>query len=418
MADGVERAKRPGRIRTFVSGVRDQVIRPSDVEFVDGLRARGIQDVATVPCSITKGMDGYWQQLAADGKINYWPMVNEHSLVGVTSGVFLATGRLALAHMQNSGLTNAGDGFISWARVYRVPTLALVTWRGNDLKDDSEPHQEIGNKTLELTKAITDEKSVFGKRGGRGIFRKLDHAIGWANRGNQSILRLSPDAFTETYELKPPEDIEYDLPILEEREEEIRATKGSPRHLVFSKERVSRIEAMQDIVRRYPDAAIIFSNGYNARAAQAYVDRVGNLYNAGYMGGCLAIGWGMAVSNPNIKVVVVDGDQNAQMGKMTEILDNHYPDNLFWEVLDNGYGTSVGVARSNRLPHWYYNLARVIRTIPDEPKGPKKFNEPRVGARGAYFSSLDARALAREIGSLPAHMNRFRNWVDSQTGQK
>lgn len=35
--------------------------------------------------------------------MNYWKMVNEHSLVGVTSGVYFGTGELALAHMQNSG---------------------------------------------------------------------------------------------------------------------------------------------------------------------------------------------------------------------------------------------------------------------------------------------------------------------------
>lgn len=403
------------RISRLVTGARERFGRPTDVQLVDGLLDRGIRHVVTVPCSITDTVDAIWTDYSRAGEISYWRMVNEHSLGGVANGVYLGTGEIALAHLQNSGVGNAADAFISFAAVYRIPTLALVTWRGNDLKDDSEPHQEIGRRTNSLTRDIADRKSVFGERGGRGILRQLDHALDWASTGNVSILRLSPDAFKKTYPLELKPSLEPDIPTILERYEEIRAEKGYPYDRVRATPRVSRVEIIQDIIQRHPTAAIIFSNGFTARDAQQNTDRIGNLYNAGYMGGGLALGWGMAKANPNVEVVVVDGDQNAQMGKMHEVLANDYPANLAWEILDNGFGTSVGVSESNPLPWWYYDLARITRIIPDEPG---KFRAPRVGARGVYFDSTEAMALAKEIGPLPAHLQRFRNWVASQAGKK
>lgn len=404
-----------GKINRLVTGARERFGRPTDVQLVNGILDRGIKHVVSVPCSITATADAIWTDYARAGKMSYWKMVNEHSLGGVANGVYLGTGELALGHMQNSGVGNAADAFISFAAVFRVPTLAFVTWRGNDLKDDSEPHQEIGRRTSSLTRDIADRKGVFGERGGRGILREIDKAIEWARAGNVSILRLSPDAFKKTYPLELKPSLESDIPTVREQHEEIRAEKGHPYDLVRATPRISRVEAIQDIISRHPGAAIIFSNGFTARDAQQNADRVGNLYNAGYMGGGLALGWGMAKSNPYIGVVVVDGDQNAQMGKMHEVLANAYPANLSWEILDNGFGTSVGVSESNPLPWWYYDLAHVIRTIPDEPG---MFKAPRVGARGVYFDSTEAMAMALEIGSLPAHMQRFRNWVASQARQK
>lgn len=407
-----------GRVRRFAGTIKDRLVRPTDVQLADALLDRGIRHVASVPCSITASVDAIWRDYSRAWKMNYWRMVNEHSLGGVVAGVYLGTGEMALAHMQNSGVGNAADAFISFAAVFKVPTLALVTWRGNDLKDNSEPHQEIGRRTTRLTRVITDRGGSFGERGGRGILRQIDKALDWARAGNVSIIRLSPDAFKPTYPLELKPSIEPDIPTLREKHEEMRTGKGLSVEFVRGRQRISRVEAIQDIIFRHPDAAIIFSNGFTSRDAQAHTDRIGNLYNPGYMGGGLALGWGMAMSNPDIEVVVVDGDQNAQMGKMTEVLANNYPPNLHWEILDNGFGVSVGVAESNPLPWWYYDLARVTRTIPDEPTGPKKFNAPRVGARGVYFDSTEAMTLAQEIGPLPAHMQRFRNWVDSQTRRK
>ena len=389
---------------------RERLTTPTDLQLVQRIQEDGINTVVTVPCSITQTIDPIWNAKSRAGEMNYWKMVNEHSLVGVTSGVWFGTGELALAHMQNSGIGNALDGFVSFAGVYKIPTLAVVTWRGNDERDDSEPHQEIGRRTSRLTRDVVDNKSIFGDRRGRVILRKIDEAVDWAKQGNQSILRLSPDAFKKTYpmEILPTVQVLDPSPI-DRRLEQIRAEKGDSMDSVFARERVSRTEAIRGIIQNHETSAIIFSNGFTAREAQDKNDRLGNFYNAGYMGGGLAIGWGLAKSNPNIDVIVVDGDQNAEMGKMTEVLANDYPDNLHWTILDNGFGVSVGVSESQALPWWYYDLAQVIRTVPDQPG---EFKSPRVGGRGAYFDMDEIKLLADRVGPLPIQAERFRHWVD------
>ncbi|MDP3973254.1 MAG: thiamine pyrophosphate-binding protein [Candidatus Daviesbacteria bacterium] len=390
---------------------RERLITPTDVQLVQRFLDSGIKNVVTVPCSITQTIDPIWSAKASAGEMNYWKMVNEHSLVGVTSGVYFGTGELALAHMQNSGIGNALDGFVSYAGVYKIPTLTIVTWRGNDAKDDSEPHQEIGRRTNRLTRDVVDRKSIFGERNGRGILRQVDEAVLRAREGNPCILRLSPDAFKKTYPMTLPEIVETDFLHIDHRIEELSAGKGDTMDSVFKRERISRAEAVQGITKD-EERAVILSNGFTAREAQEKADRLGNFYNAGYMGGGLAIGWGMAKSNPDIKVVVVDGDQNAEMGKMTEILANDYPGNLEWYILDNGFGTSVGVSESVPLPWWYYDLAHVIRTVPDKPG---EFKSPRVGGRGSYFDLQEAQEMADRIGPLPVHANRFRHWVEMKS---
>lgn len=392
---------------------RDRIITPTDRQIVARFSERGIKTVVTVPCSITATLDAQWQDMSDRGEIRLIRAVSENALVGIASGAWLGNGEIALAHMQNSGFTNSADGLLSFAGVYGIPVLEVVTWRGSDQTDDSEPHQAIGKKTGGITREIAGSKNIFGDRLGRGILRAIDKAVDHAEEGGLSIIRLSPQAFKKTYPMSTPSIIEEDVDEYEERYERIKAEKGSLRREVLKGDRISRAEAMQEIARKHPDAVIIFSNGYNARGGQAQADRLGNFYNAGYMGGASAIALGLASVNPYMEVVWVDGDQNAEMGWVKDNLAADYPANLHGYILDNGIGASVGVSRSIPLAPWYYDLAHVIRTIPDGLPG--EFMDRRVGAHGKYFETTEAKLLAEAIGPLPAHTIRFRHWVDQQT---
>ena len=82
-----------------------------------------------------------------------------------------------------------------------------------------------------------------------------------------------------------------------------------------------------------------------------------------------------------------------------------YPDNLYWFILNNGTGESVGTSRSLPLAPWFYDLARVIQTRNDPPGS---FRYPRVNNSGLKFESDEARALTAEIGNLPAQAHLAR----------
>lgn len=390
--------------------------KPTDVEIVTTLRNKGFVDYAQVGCSITDTISSLWERMASNHYINLTTTTHEHNLPPIAAGIFFGTGRRALIHMQNSGLTNAGDGITSLASPYKIPMLVIVTWRGSNEQDDSEPHQEIGRRTGRLTRDILDSKHVYGTQKGKGFMKKLEKAADAVNTGEIAMLRLSPDAFQKTHVLSLPDEGEiFSLSNLRKQlriMQQIAERKGLASSPIPTDIKLSRDEALKAIVENHPDAAILFSNGYTARAAQEVVDRLGNFYNTGNMGGTLAIAWALARSNPDIEVVVVDGDQNAQMSHMKDHLKTEYPDNLHWYILDNGIGASVGTIRSTPLNPDHYQLARVIPTIPDAPGS---FKYPRVNARGAYFESDSVRKMAEEIGPLPTHAIRFRQWVKEQT---
>lgn len=395
--------------------IRDRVVIPTDRELNGRLRGRGIDSISAVACSVTATMHAEWQDRADVGQLKFTPTSHEHSLAGLAAGYYLATGRLALIAMQNSGLPNAMDGLISHAAVNRIPVLALVTWRGDSPEDDSEPHQEIGRRTVSLTNDAVDSGNVFGDRLGRGILRALDKAIDNAENGSVSILRLSPRAFKKTYTLSAKEIEPEGQDALEQRMAQIKAEKGSDRREVLKQGKISREEAIQEVRRLYPNAAIFFANGYNARAGQEVDNRQGDYYMTGYMGGAMANGWAYARES-GLETVVVDGDQNAQMSCMKDNLTAEYPPNLHWVIMDNGMGASVGVARSIPLAPSYYDLARVIRTIPDGLPG--EFQHPRVKAKGDYFETDEGRRLAQELGGpLPAMTVMFRMWTEQQKQQ-
>ena len=58
--------------------------------------------------------------------------VNEGSAVALAIGNYLASGKMGLVYLQNSGLGNALNPLISIAdkRVYSIPMLLLIGWRG------------------------------------------------------------------------------------------------------------------------------------------------------------------------------------------------------------------------------------------------------------------------------------------------
>jgi len=393
--------------------VRDRLSRPTDAEILDRFQQQGINTLVSVPCSITATFQDLAAKRSQEGNMKLIRTTHEGNLIGLSAGIHLATGEIPLIHTQNSGLPNAGDGFISFARVYKIPTLGIVTWRGNSEKDDSEPHQEIGKSTAKLTRAIIQD-NIHGDRWGRGILNAVDDAIDEAKRGEIAIVRLAKEAFTPIHSPELPQREEvYSLAKIRKYRETAKV-KGTPFEKLEKRyqSRVPRDEAIEAIVSENPDAAILFSNGYTSRAAQAVADRLGNFYNVGYMGGTLALGIGMATSNPDIEVIVVDGDQNAQMSTAKDHLFDNYPPNLRWMILDNGIGASVGTAESLPLAPWYYNLAHVIPTTPDEYG---EFTHPRVRGIGVYFDTDEAREMAKLIGPLPAHTQRFMQWVQQQT---
>ncbi len=77
---------------------------------------------------------------------------NEGAAVGLAAGHYLATGNPALVYMQNSGIGNAVNPICSLVneKVYAIPVLFLVGWRGEPGVHDEPQHVYQGEITKEL----------------------------------------------------------------------------------------------------------------------------------------------------------------------------------------------------------------------------------------------------------------------------
>lgn len=408
--EALEGAKR------VVERSREFLQKPTEVQVFDRYRKNGIKTVVGVPCSITDTMLQYASQLNDQEAINLIMTTNEHNLGPIAMGIYLTSGEISLMHMQNSGMTNAGDAFISMMdeEVYGIPGEVLVTWRGANERDDSEPHQAIGRRMERLASAIYSPdgkgKNIFGSKWGGRILSSIDRAHEVAQNGGIGVVLLSPDAFTKSVKLQLPPRGEFDIAAKEQREREIYETKGNLSNPIMQEEDISRDEMIARVRREHPNAIIFWSNGYMARAAESVSGSELDFPNVGGMGTTLAIGWGAAKANPNLEVVVVDGDQNAQMSNMTQDhLPANYPENLYYYIADNGIGASVGTSKSLELNLSHYKIARVVRTIPDDPGS---FKYVRVG-KGKYDDDQDY--LESQIGPLRYMTKRFMTAAQRQT---
>ena len=103
-------------------------------------------------------------------------------------------------------------------------------------------------------------------------------------------------------------------------------------------------EAMERIIGALKgDELVVSANGMISRELFAVKDTANNFYMLGSMGLASSIGLGLALSVPDRKIVVLDGDGNLlmNMGSLATIA-NLSPKNLVHIVLDNGSYASTG----------------------------------------------------------------------------
>lgn len=374
---------------------------PSDKEIIDLFIERGIDTVCMVADSVFASMDQYITDLESEGKMNRWVVPSERSIPAVAAGRWLATGKLTIMSMQNSGFTNAMDYLRTVMAVHRIPGIVLSSWRGFDsILDNSEPHILIGDLTDMDNRNTMGNDHVFGYRSGANMLEEVNRAIEDSLAGNLSCIRVSPPGFRKEYPLRKPE--ENAIPRVDRRYYDwIRDSKGKSRDLVESIAPISREEALIQIHNQMKnlDPFYIIGNGFNPRAMQALRLTENTFENAGGMGSSLAIAWGAAKSNPDQIFVAIEGDQNAVMNEMEKVLVYDYPENLYWFILNNGTGESVGPSKSIPLSPWHYELANVIETT---CIAPGSFHYRRIDDSGLKFDSEESKALAAEIGNLPA----------------
>ena len=299
----------------------------SAFSFIDQLRDLGYSQYAGVPCSFLTPLINY---VIGDPTLNYVGATSEGESVGITFGAFLA-GRKTVTMCQNSGLGNMVNPLTSLNYPFRVPTLLIVTWRGQPQVNDEPQHEQMGRIMHHLLETLEIPCLPFPVSEAE-IAKTMDEAeTSMEERKRPFALvmqkgSVAPHALSRRLE---PESIKTDL------QQNLSAN---------AKERLTRTRAIELILDALAgDEAIIATTGKTGRELFTISDLPNHLYVVGGMGTASAIGFGVAHALPKQSVVVIDGDGAVLMklGALATI-GFYQPSNLLHIILDNETHDSTG----------------------------------------------------------------------------
>ena len=287
------------------------------------LKGEGVDFVAGVPDTLLNdfclGLDDVWRSP------KHVIAANEGNAIALAAGYHLATGSVPLVYMQNSGLGNAMNPLISLVdpKVYSIPLVLLIGWRGEPGQNDWPQHQRQGELSPIMLDALAIPHRTLGSEE-----TEAEQAVIWAVRAAQEGSRP--------------------IALLVRREVLAKKEKAG-----FDAERqkyaMSREEAIRVILANAPqDAIYVASTGRITRELHAVRAEMGqpherDFLNVGAMGHSLSIATGIAAAHPDRNVLCLDGDGAAIMhlGSLPVTANLPLP-NLLHLVLNNGAHESVG----------------------------------------------------------------------------
>jgi phosphonopyruvate decarboxylase len=293
-------------------------------DFLEPARARGFDFYAGVPCSFLTPLIN---RVIGHPRLDYVAAASEGEAVAIAAGAWLA-GRETVVMCQNSGLGNAVNPLTSLNHPFRIPTLVVVTWRGQPGLKDEPQHELMGRITGSLLEVIEVARAAFPTEP-QAVPEVLDAARRhMAETGLPYALVMAKGSVR---------DGGLEQPVAASRPpgrfDDYRGDGGRP----------SRAAALARFLALVPEpAAVIATTGKCGRELFTLADRRQHLYQVGSMGCAGAMGLGVAL-NVERPVVVLDGDGAALMklGAMATI-GACAPTNLVHLLLDNGVHDSTG----------------------------------------------------------------------------
>ncbi|MEE9452445.1 MAG: phosphonopyruvate decarboxylase [Gammaproteobacteria bacterium] len=123
-------------------------------DFYNFLQRHDIDFFSGVPDSLLKSFCAYVSDHASPSQ--HIIAANEGAAVALGIGHHLSTKKIPLIYMQNSGLGNAVNPLLSLAdsRVYQIPLLLLIGWRGEPTIKDEPQHKAQGEVMLDMLSSM------------------------------------------------------------------------------------------------------------------------------------------------------------------------------------------------------------------------------------------------------------------------
>lgn len=282
----------------------------SDYEFFSG-----------VPDSQLKPLCNYLMATYGISR-NHIIAANEGNCAALATGYYLATGKIPVVYLQNSGIGNIINPVASLMneRVYGIPCIFVVGWRGEPGIHDEPQHIFQGEVTVRLLEDMNITTFVIGpETTDAEVETKFKEFRSLLDEGKQVafVVRKGALKFDGKVEYRN----EYTMP----REEVIR-------HIVA-------VTGGDVVVSTTGKASRELFEIREANKQSHYYD----FLTVGSMGHSSSIALGIALHRPDKKVWCIDGDGAALMhlGAMATIGSNR-PSNLVHIVVNNGAHETVG----------------------------------------------------------------------------
>ena len=296
-------------------------IEPSD--FHQYLQSKGTSFYAGVPDSLLMNFCAYVQEECP--RENHLIAANEGSAIAAAAGNYLATGQIPCVYMQNSGLGNAVNPIMSLVdhRLYQIPMLLMVGWRGQPGRKDEPQHVIMGDVTQKMLETM-------------GVpFEILPDYMEGAEK-----------AIDKAYEYMMKHKGPFALLITRATFADYKAPEGVKDTFVSDIRRESAIEAVARSINK--KSAVVATTGFTSRELfelrERYQEGHGkDFLTIGSMGHASSIALGLAVGQPNRDIVCLDGDgaMIMHLGNLAVAGASNLK-NFKHVVLNNGVHDSVG----------------------------------------------------------------------------
>ncbi len=287
--------------------------------FLTEMLEHGFDFFTGVPCSFLQPLIN---EVIASEEAKFVIATSEGEAGGIAAGAWLG-GKRPVVLLQNSGLGNLVNPITSLNHTFKIPSLLIVTWRGQPGLADEPQHELMGQVTHSLLELLRIPFEEFPRdTDARNLLLKkaCDHMD--ATGLPFAIIVKKDDLSSHATIVEPsiPPHIPRSV---------TRMHHGEPY--------LTRYDALSIIDRTIPaDTAVVATTGKTGRELFTVADRERNLYLVGSMGCASAIGFGLAMTTDR-KVLVIDGDGAALMklGNLATIGANRAR-RLTHILLDNG----------------------------------------------------------------------------------
>ena len=275
-----------------------------------------------VPDSQLKALCNYLMNTYGIDPKHHVIAANEGNCTALAAGYHLATGKVPVVYMQNSGEGNIINPVASLLndKVYAIPVMFVIGWRGEPGIHDEPQHIYQGEVTVRLLEDMGIKTYILGKETTEEELREV-------MKDFESVLAEGKDV---AFVIRKGA-LTYDGKVVYKNDNEMK-----------------REEIIRHIIQVSGKDPVVSTTGKASRELFELREAFGQSHKydfltVGSMGHSSSIALGIAAQKPDTKIWCIDGDGAVlmHMGAMA-VLGSEHPGNMIHIVINNGAHETVG----------------------------------------------------------------------------